>query len=365
MGSGFKPLIARLEELDGRLRKKADSLSYPEWIMMPTNEGVRFLLATVLLGLASINTGNNLIYLIFGLMLSIIVISYALVSVNISGLEIKVKAPGPVYAGETSKVVLGITNNKKISSYSLKILLPPEFNSAGFVPLVKSGEAFFSSVSVRPSRRGVFGYGNFLVESSFPFIFFRRRRRVRVQGSLIVYPALLEVNLDSLGGKRGRGTDSQRPGEGEELLSLREFRGGDSRKSIHWKASARADTLLVKEYSAHMPKMAEIIIDGSGLDMPDAFEKAVSYAASAAVWLTGRGYYVSLRAPGAEVPYGTGRGHMYRLLDHLAMLNESDELLTASDEFHQGSVILVNKVSGLAGKKLDVEPDLVVYADTL
>ena len=68
--------------------------------MRPTREGARYLLATGLIGLAAMNSGNNLIYIIFGMLLSVLVLSYAIMRVNLSGLMLKVEAEHPVFAGQ-------------------------------------------------------------------------------------------------------------------------------------------------------------------------------------------------------------------------------------------------------------------------
>lgn len=364
MEFGFKDLNARLEELDKRLKRRAESITYPEWFMMPTNEGVRFLLATALLALASFNTGNNLIYLIFGLMLSIILLSYVLVTINIRGLRLKVKVPGPVYASEESDLIIRIRNDKKLASYSIYVKLPEDFSSSGFIPVIPAGGTASARVRVRPGSRGVLGYGSFTVESSFPFIFFKRRCKVRVEGSLVVYPALMDVSLASLEGYSGDGAHTQRPGEGDELLSLREFREGDSQKSVHWKASAKARGLLVKEYAELMPRIVLIMIDASGPSSPADFEKAVSWAASAALWLDEAGYYIGMIAPGVDVPYGAGKAHLFRILEHLAEVREDDETESAGPG-HKGSLISIVKNSAHGDGPLSAEADIKVYADSL
>jgi uncharacterized protein (DUF58 family) len=362
MELGFRELNARIEELDKRLKRRADAISYPPWLMMPTNEGARFLLATFLLGLASLNTGNNLIYLIFGLMLSIVILSYVMVTINLSGLRLKVRVPGPVYASEESEIIIRIRNTKGLASYSLRIKLPDELQSTGYVPYIPGGGSSAIRVRIRPPGRGVFGYGNFIVESSYPFIFFRRRFSVHVDGSLTVYPALMDIDMDILHGRRGQGDDALRPGEGDELLSLREFREGDSRKLVHWKASAKAGGLLVKEYSANLPRMATIVLDGSGPPEPPSFEKAVSYAASAALRLVDLGYYVGLKGPGVDLPYGSGRAHVYRLLESLALVKEDDSTDAIIEGELRGAVMVVRKSSAHGDMHISTDPDFIIDA---
>lgn len=55
----------------------------------------------------------------------------------------------------------------------------------------------------------------------------------------------------------------QRTGLGSELLELREYMPGDPPKSIAWKASARRDRLMTRQYESEVPVRLQIIVDGS------------------------------------------------------------------------------------------------------
>jgi uncharacterized protein (DUF58 family) len=55
----------------------------------------------------------------------------------------------------------------------------------------------------------------------------------------------------------------RRPGSGGELLDLREYRPGDPPKMIAWKASARRDTLITKEFENDVPVRAVLFLDTS------------------------------------------------------------------------------------------------------
>ena len=73
-----------------------------------TREGKRFFLATALIAVAAVNTGNNLIYLILSLMLSFTTLSYIILRINLSSLLLEVSFSGPVFAGEPARAVLFI-----------------------------------------------------------------------------------------------------------------------------------------------------------------------------------------------------------------------------------------------------------------
>lgn len=55
----------------------------------------------------------------------------------------------------------------------------------------------------------------------------------------------------------------QRTGLGSELLELREYMPGDPPKSIAWKASARRDRLMTRQYESEVPVRLQIVVDGS------------------------------------------------------------------------------------------------------
>jgi uncharacterized protein (DUF58 family) len=55
----------------------------------------------------------------------------------------------------------------------------------------------------------------------------------------------------------------RRPGSGGELLDLRDYRPGDPPKMIAWKASARRDRLITKEYESDVPVRCVLFVDTS------------------------------------------------------------------------------------------------------
>ncbi len=55
----------------------------------------------------------------------------------------------------------------------------------------------------------------------------------------------------------------RRPGSGSELLDLRDYRPGDQPKMIAWKASARRDRLITKEFENDVPVRCVLFLDTS------------------------------------------------------------------------------------------------------
>jgi len=125
--------------------------------MRPTREGKRFLLSLVLIALAALNTGNNLMYLILAMMLAVLAISFLMLKINLSGLSLSVSLDQPVYARQEAEMVLTLTNAKRfISSYSLKIVLPKGMHGEGYFTSVPLNSSSKVTAEVRVQRWGVY-----------------------------------------------------------------------------------------------------------------------------------------------------------------------------------------------------------------
>ena len=64
----------------------------------PTKEGLTFIALSLFVGFAAINTGNNLLYLTFGIMMSFVVASGVLSMINLSRIDVRLRSPGDVFA---------------------------------------------------------------------------------------------------------------------------------------------------------------------------------------------------------------------------------------------------------------------------
>jgi uncharacterized protein (DUF58 family) len=123
--------------------------------------------------------------------------------------------------------------------------------------------------------------------------FFRLERFVRCPQTFRVLPAWRECGdirpiIKRLNAIPRHGVHrQQRTGIGSELLELREYVPGDPPKSIAWKASARRDRLMTRQYESEVPVRLQLIVDGSMSTRHGGFgqrllDQLVNTAASAA-----------------------------------------------------------------------------------
>lgn len=335
--------------------------------MRPTKEGIRFLLATLLIAVAAFNTGNNLIFLILAMMLSMILLSVVILRYNLKGLTLAFSTVHPVFVKNRAVFKISLSNKKKLMpSYSIHVTIPKGIAGQCVMPYVPP----MSNTSVEMdsifTKRGIYRYGDFTLESSFPFTLFRKNIKAYIGGEVIVYPEIKEIDelIPELT-KTDYTAHTTRHAPGDEFLTIREFRYGDSMRRIQWKASAKTGKLMVKDTGTDEPRLLTIILDNIKPLHAESFEKAISFAASLADRFIRLGFFVRLITCKKLIPFGSGLEHLFKILDALAVIDEDDTWeCPMMDEMH-GTGVLILKSDESALKKAAPACSMVVYAPDL
>jgi hypothetical protein len=174
-----------------------------------TREGKWYIGITVGVGLAAMNTGNNLLYLLLGVLLSLIVISGILSEVSLWGLSVVRRLPARAQVGRFHQVEIEVYNSKKkVPSYAIEV----EDLRAGqpadkrcFFLKISPASAQVAAYRRTPQRRGQDRHVGFRIATRFPFGFFEKSREIEANGELLIYPAVDPVRLgrDDQGRDRG------------------------------------------------------------------------------------------------------------------------------------------------------------------
>ncbi|PYM07895.1 MAG: hypothetical protein DMD82_04405 [Candidatus Rokuibacteriota bacterium] len=293
----------------------------PPRTIWPTREGWWLLFAAVGLGFAAMNTGNNLLYLLVSMLLGLIVVSGILSERSMRGLRISMTMPGEIYAGRPALFGAAVVNRKPwAASYSitLEILGREARPRLLYVPRLASGaEHFFTWEDVLP-RRGRQQLAGVRITTRFPFGLFLKAGRAVVGPDVVVYPSVGAISLERVA-LLGIGETVSRRGRASDLFNLREYRWGDDPRLIHWRSTAKAATLMVRELGAEATVHTRIILDPTGPGEASCLEAGLSEAASLAVHLLRSGASVELVGPGVDVALGSGRPHERRILTALAL----------------------------------------------
>ena len=86
--------------------------------------------ATLLVALAALNTGNNLLFLILACLVSVILMSGILSSISLAGVDLKIDLPEHMFAGQTVRASVELINQKlTLPSFALRVeaVVPKDF----------------------------------------------------------------------------------------------------------------------------------------------------------------------------------------------------------------------------------------------
>lgn len=324
-------LVGRFYPGGDREKKKKASF-FPRTLKV-TKLGKWYIAILLLIGIAAINTGNNLLYLVVGMLLSLIIISGIMSESTLRGIEVKRLLPRRIFAGTPVTARLDIDNNKRVLpsfSFSLIELPAPSVSATeAYVLKLTHNEAATRHNTYTFKRRGEVELRGILIRTSFPFSLFTKGKREITGARRLIYPSIRPIKeiaeLRSFDSSSDNTKELKKKGDGSELHSLKEYSPGDDSRRIDWKSSARAQKLMTKEFEEEPVERFMIDFDNANASgTEELFEQMVSDAASLACHLTGRGFYVGLKTRDNTINCARGRAHLFTMLETLALIEPSE-----------------------------------------
>jgi uncharacterized protein (DUF58 family) len=314
------PYLARRVAI-GRVR---DAFDYDV-----TREGLVYSLFVLVIGIAALNTGNNLLFIVVSAMLAAIIVSGVASASVLRGLELDVSVPAHVFAGTSAMARVTLRNRRaRTPSFSVSVVprrmhkakrhwrwerasfhfpldaspdrqwfsladlqlrttrervSPAIFQTPVYFPYIGAKSAVTADLELHFDRRGRYHQKSFGLSTRFPFSFLVKTKQVALEREIIAYPPVEPTDetfeiLPMITGEfeafiRGRGHD---------LYRIREHMPEDSARHVDWKASAKAMSLMVREFTREDERKLRIVFDNPapGAVSDSAYEKAVALIAS-------------------------------------------------------------------------------------
>jgi len=259
--------------------------------------GKAFLLVTLGVGVAAVNTGNNLLYLALSLNLSLILLSGVLSEGTLRQITLKVRLASEAFAGgEAFLAVTCSAEAKRFPGISLVAILRAGADSATVrFPNIAPGTSVTRVVPFRPTRRGKLDSIHASLSTRFPFSLFEKSVDLDIPAAVLVYPrpsssAARPEDLP-VAAPSGRPFLSGRVGAFPR--GVRGHLPADPVRDIHWKATARTGRWMVKEREGEATPGIDLRVEQTG--SPEAFEARLSDACGAVLDLERRAIPFRLR----------------------------------------------------------------------
>lgn len=291
-----------------------------------TSEGGRYVLLTLAVGVAAINTGNNLLYLLLAMLLSLVVMSGLLSEQSLRGLEFRRRMPDRIFANQPATVTLSIANRKaRVPTFSLRVLdvvAGTPVDRGIHLLHIPPRSVTVHSYPILIARRGLYRIEGIKLLTRFPFGLFLKTATLPVASEAVVFPEIRPLPRALFQDVTTRGHDhaAARRGPGVALYNLRRYHAGDDSRAIHWKTTARQRRLMVRETEAEDQRRVVLVFPTAApASARPAFEQAVSLTASLAAFFHRQGHAIRLLIGDEEIPFGTGEAHYEAILRALAL----------------------------------------------
>ena len=315
-----------------------------------TRAGIIYVLVTLVIGIAALNTGNNLLYIVVAAMLAAIVVSGYVSALVLRYLELDIHLPEHVFAGRPVLGRIVLRNPRRVwPSFSIRLvstrkkrkrpakqwqweattfafpsnrpkdqqwlrlpdrrlkrvtLIPPPpgiFQGMAYFPFLPARGEAIADLDLKFDHRGRYQEDSFGLATRFPFAFLTKTRHVSLTREVLVYPRVEPTDevFQILPLVRGEWESFVR-GRGSDLYLIREYLPEDSARHVDWKATAKSGSLKVREFAREDERKLCIAFDNpeAGLIPEAAYEKAVDLAASLAWHFSAEEAEVSYIIPG-------------------------------------------------------------------
>ena len=345
-----------------------------------TREGILYLGVIGVIILAALNTGNNLLFMILASLLAGILISGIVSKIVLTGVELSFVLPEHVFAKMPVISQFALKNfERMLPSYSVTIgsrkekkgkkkrganpALAPRsiLNQTVYVPYVPHQSRVSQEIELNFPRRGRYTQDGFQVSTRFPFGFLEKSCELPLSQEVLVYPNVQPTEefyeiLPLISGEM----ESSLKGQGHDLYSIRDYQESDSARHVDWKASAKLNTLQVREFTREDERRVVLAFDNRGPESGrverEKFEKAVTFCACLAWHFFENKAQMQPMMDDWEIPMAPAGEVIYPMLERLAVVEprgdgaakkkDADLLARLAGETHGFNIIFTAQPRG-------------------
>jgi len=345
-------------------------------------EGVYYLVVVGMVFTAAILKEVNLLLILGGMMAGPLVFGWLLLARNLRGLRAERRLPQGACAGDLLVARISLANTRpRLSSWAVVVEDRIQRQSNGrpqaattpsvLFPYLRAGETRDGVYQGRLPQRGRYRVGPLRLSSRFPFGLFSRTVAVGQPETLVVFPRLGRLtggwftrHQESFAGTHRR---ERRHGPEGDFYGVRPWQAGDARRWIHWRSSARAGKLVVRQFEQPRNRDVAILLDlwqpeKPGREHLDHVELAVSFAGTVIADLCRKGgsnVYLGTSWPEATWQGGPASAALLQTsMEHLATAEPyQNDHLTALLRLAMGRIEPGTEIVVVSTRAVDLADD--------
>ena len=344
-----------------------------------TQEGLFYLLIVFAVLIFAIVREVNTMLLLASFLFAPAILAFYLGRKTIKKINIRRIIPTQIFAGESFIVGMEIANTRparklSLSCWGLVVIdrirritkhgtQEKPYEPAVYFSYVPNGQTRQQTYAGNLPQRGRYQFEQVQVSTRFPFGFFRSRSSQmpsEKMNEFFVYPKIGKLSSRWKSRRRKSNESQQRlryqpSRQVADFLGVRPWQSGDTKKGIHWRASAKHQSPVVRQYELHQNQDCTVILDlyhEGSVNATDRenVELAVSFAATLVSELTRRSegsiFFGTNKDPEEFIYAPLGFPAQDRILKHLVFADASmedrlGETLLKIPAHHQSEIIFI------------------------
>ena len=293
------------------MKKKKFPFVYPT----KSFAGLLFVLAAMWYAASSQNSAA--VYLLLFALTAVFLVSIPHTLINLAGVTIALESVKPAFAGGEVSLPVEIINGARATRHGITLARSRPGRERTRIDHIPAGKAARVTLRFPARQRGKHEIGTLCLTSVYPLGFIRVLKKFTASQTYVVYPKSAgDLQLPSSRARSPHSRPQADFGEGDDFAGVRAYVPGESQRHIDWKAVARGQPLMTKQFTAEM--QGSLYLDFSALRLADVEDRLSQLALWVVEAERARRSY-GLRLPANEIPPAVGQSHFHQCLRALSL----------------------------------------------
>ncbi len=277
--------------------------------------GLLFVLGAMWYAASSQN--NTAVYLLFFALAAVFLVSIPHTLINLAGVTVTIESVHPAFVGQEVSLPLEIMNDSRATRHGIELGLSDSDKERQRIDYIPAHKAARITLRFPARQRGEHKVGTLRLTSAYPLGFIRFLKKFSSSQTYLVYPRPAgDVRLPSSFVQRHDGRPLTEFGEGDDFAGTRAYVHGESQRHIDWRAVARGQPLITKQFTAEAEGV--VYLDFSALHFANV-EKRLSQLALWVIEAERARRPYGLRLPGVKIPPAVGQSQFHDCMRALSL----------------------------------------------
>jgi uncharacterized protein (DUF58 family) len=277
--------------------------------------GILFVLGAMWYAASSQN--NAAAYLLLFALAAVFLVSIPHTLINLGGVTITLESVQPAFVGQEVSLPVEIMNDSRAVRRGIELALSGSTRERQRIDYIPPRKGARVTLRFPALQRGEHKVGTLCLTSTYPLGFIRFLKKFASAQSYIVYPKPAgDLRLPLSFADRSDTRPLTDFKEGDDFAGVRAYAPGESQRHIDWRAVARGQPLMTKQFTAEAESI--VYLDFSALPFANVEERLSQLALWVIEAERARRPY-GLHLPGTEIPPAIGQSHFHQCLRALSL----------------------------------------------